>query len=217
MGMDHPSVNAPTWSFWRLFSALSLVGSAGWTLSRPLVIAENPEQMRELYLIIASTVGGAAIVVVGALLAGGVRMGIAEASRLSAAPTAIRCATASFTPTRIGMRTLALRYNLKPQRVFFLAWALLEVDSSGVTIRRAHEDADVVLQIPSSRITNVRLGAMTDSFFRVPTLNVEVGPSDESAIIPIALLAGPTRSLGLMERELFVAEARRMLGLEVAS
>ena len=104
MSMDHPSVNAPTWSFWRLFSMLSLIGSAGWTLSRPLIIADNLEQMRELYLIIASTIGGAAIIVVGVLLAGGVRMGIAEASRLAAAPNAIRAATASFTPTRIGMR-----------------------------------------------------------------------------------------------------------------
>lgn len=216
MSMDHPSVNAPTWSFWRLFSMLSLVGSAGWTLSRPLVIAENPDQMRELYLIIASTVGGAAIVIVGALLAGGVRMGIAEASRLAAAPNAIRAATASFTPTRIGMRTLALRYNLRPERVFFLSWALVEVDESGVSIRRAREEADVVLHIPASRITDVRLGAMTDSLIRVPTLNVEVGPSDESAVVPIALLAGPTKALPLIERELFVAQARRLLGLGVA-
>lgn len=216
MSMDHPSVNAPTWSFWRLFSLLSLVGSLGWTVIRPLLVAQEPEQLRELYVLLAASAAVVGIVLVGALLAGGVRMGIAEATRLAAAPDALRAATGSFTPTRIGLRQLAVQHGLTPQRPFFLSWGLVEVDSSGVTLRRAHEGAAAVLHIPAHRIENVRLGAMTDSLLRVPTLNVEVGPYDASTVVPIALLAGPTKALPLVERELFVAEARRLLGIDVA-
>ncbi|HET8958596.1 MAG TPA: hypothetical protein VFM95_09100 [Microcella sp.] len=216
MSMDHPSVNAPTWSFWRLFSMVSLLGSAYWTLGRPLLAATDPEQRRDLAEFTGITIGVMAIAVIGVLIAGGVRMGLAEVTRLAAAPDAARCATASFTPTRMAMRALATRYALPPKRGFTLSWALVEVDQSGVTIRRAHEDAAVVLHVPTERIRSIRLGAMTDGMLRVPTMNVEIGPDDDSVALPIGLLAGPTKALPLIERELFIASARRLLRLDVA-
>ncbi|RZS59282.1 hypothetical protein EV141_0502 [Microcella putealis] len=216
MSMDHPSVNAPSWSFWRLFSTISLLGSAFWTLGRPLLAASDPEQRRQLAEFTGLTIGVVAIAVIGVLLAGGVRMGLAEATRLAAAPDAVRCATASFTPTRMGMRALATRYGLPPKRGFALSWGLVEVDETGIAIRRAHEDADVVLHVPAHRIRSIRLGAMTDGMLRVPTMNVEVGPDDDSVVLPIGLLAGPTKALPLIERELFIASARRLLRLDVA-
>lgn len=216
MSMDHPSVNAPTWSFWRLFSLISLAGSAFWTLGRPLLAATDDDQRRQLAEFTGITIGVVAIAVVGALLAGGVRMGLAEATRLAAAPNAVRAATGSFAPTRMAMRALAVHYGLPAKRSFFLSWGLVEVDESGVTLRRANDAADEILHVPAHRIHAVGLGAVTDGLIRVPTLNVEIGPSDDAVILPIALLAGPTKSLPLIERELFVAAARRALGLDVA-
>lgn len=217
MSMDHPSVNAPAWSFWRVFSTLSLGGSLVWTATRPFIVAETEQQLHELLLLVALTAGAIIILALAVVLYGGVRMGQAESTRLAADPDAIRAATSAFGPTRIALRVLGRHYGIPLTGRFLYSWALVEVSPRGVTLRRAHEDAAELLHIPAERIVGLREGAMVDSLFRIPTLNVEVGPSDESIAVPFGLLSGPVTPLSPADRLTFIAEARRLLGLPVGS
>ncbi len=126
------------------------------------------------------------------------------------APDALRFPTYGFSPTAV---RLSRALGLGNPASTFSGWAIVEVSEDGVRVFRRPKDEPVVV-IARSVIRDAGTGAIVDSVFRVPSLNLAVTRRGTTTGVPLAVLRTPLNPIDEAGLVATLIEVRGMLRLE---
>jgi hypothetical protein len=204
-----PKINAPQWPWLRLLAAagiayavLSVLNRLGRTLSEDGVAA----------VVLMAGIGAIVILlVVLAFTAHAVRtLRALEATVPPEGPDRMIFSTFGFGTT--GMRLMAVDGEQASPRGLW-GWKLVEVTPHGVHVHSHPKHQDEARFFAASEIEDAALGAITDGFLRISTLNLAVDSSSGPVGVPLGLLRHPLAVMGAQERRDALARARQLLGV----
>lgn len=210
--LDDPAITRGRRSWRQRISLIALVtgiGSFLWRRGDDFVTTET--MVGSILALIATVL---VVVLIAALIVARAvhRLSGVLDAREARAPDALRFPTYGFGPTAV---RLARALGLGNPSSTFSGWAIVEVDEDGVRVFKHRGEPAVV--IARSAIQDAATGAIVDSFFRVPSLNLAVARRGDTVGVPLAVLRTPINPVDEAGLAATLIEVRGMLRLDSAA
>lgn len=207
--LDDPAITRGRRSWRQRISLIALVVGIGSFLSRRGEDFTTTETAVGSILALIATV--LVVLLIAALIVARAvhRLSTVLDAREARAPDALRFPTYGFGPTAV---RLARALGLGSPSSTFSGWAIVEVAEDGVRVFTHLGEPAVV--IARSAIIDAGTGAIVDSLFRVPSLNLAVARRGETIGVPLAVLRTPINKVDEAGLTATLIEARGMLRLD---
>ncbi len=207
--LTDPKINAPQWPLFRLLAIAGIgymVYSGLSRFSRSL----NQGGIAILVNSVATLLLVALVVVVVATALAVRKLRALEARVPPASEHRVLFPTFGFSAT--GARLMAVEhFETSPRGLW--GWMLVEVTPEGVQVHGHPQRAELTRSITASQIIDIAPGAITDSIWRVPTLNLAVQSPSGVIGVPIGLLRHPLAFMRADERDATLQRVRGLLGV----